>query len=81
MNVKVLLFAEARERVGKACLEIELDSDTSVGDLKRALAARFPELSSLVDRSAISVDQEYAADELTLHHQSEVAVIPPVSGG
>ena len=58
-----------------------LPAGSTVGDLRRALAERFPALAGLLARSALAVDNEYADDALTLSHPAEAAVLPPVSGG
>ncbi len=81
MIVNLLLFAAAKEIAGTQQLELSLDQPCTVGRLKSALAAECPELAALTARSAFSVDQTYANDETVIGPASEVAMIPPVSGG
>lgn len=79
--MKVLLFARARDLAGSGELEIELATDATVADLRRALGARYPRLAPLLDRCAIAVDQEFAVDQTPLSPAAVVALLPPVSGG
>ena len=81
MKVHVRLFALARQRAGRPEVVVELPEPATVADLKRALAEAFPELAALASSVMIAVDSEYAGDDQVVSPGSEVAVIPPVSGG
>jgi molybdenum cofactor cytidylyltransferase len=81
MTVRVRLFALARERAGRPEVEVELAPPATVGDLRAALAARFPRLGPLCAGAMISVDEEYATDATPVTSASRLALIPPVSGG
>lgn len=81
MKLRVQLFALARELVGCESAEVELAEPATVGDLRRTLSAQHPQLSALLQRSLIAVDERYAGDDVPLGAQAEVACIPPVSGG
>lgn len=79
--IAVRLFALARQRAGRPTVEVELAEPATVADLRRVLAEGVPELADLLPRALISVDSEYADDAHPIAESSEVAVIPPVSGG
>ena len=81
MIVKIALFASARDVFGGREIELELSPAATVADLKRELIEQYPEARDLVSRSAVSVDREFSMDATTLDQNSEVALIPPVSGG
>lgn len=81
MKIKLLLFAAAKEIVGANQLVIELSDGDNVAALKAAVNKKHPAIADLVARSAFSVDQKYASDETLIEDSSEVAMIPPVSGG
>jgi molybdopterin converting factor subunit 1 len=81
VRVTVRLFALAKEKVGRAELVLELPASAVVADLRVALRDRFPELGALWFRALIAVNQEYADDQATIGPGSQIAVIPPVSGG
>jgi molybdopterin converting factor subunit 1 len=79
--VSVKLFARARDLAGAAAVTVELPDGATVGDLRRRLASLYPALTSLLERSALAVQDEFADDGLTLPLDAEVALLPPVSGG
>ena len=81
MIVKLVLFAAVRDIVGQGSLELTLENEATVAELRARLCADYPEAESLIEKSAISVNHSYALDSTTIPDQSEVRVIPPVSGG
>ena len=81
MIVRVELFATAKELVGSNQLELTLEDDATLGDIKSLLVEQYPSLMELVPMCTFSVDQEYADDSKKLYHGCEVGCIPPVSGG
>ena len=81
MIVKLLLFAAAKEIAGTDVIKLELEGNCSVEQLKTALVMEHPELAELTKRSAFAVDQTFASDDVQIGEDSEVAMIPPVSGG
>ena len=81
MKISVAMFASARELVGSESVDLQLPEPATICDLRKALVATYPDLSSLMRSSIFSVDHEYANDQLQLFEGAEVALIPPVSGG
>lgn len=81
MTLTVHLFARAADLAGAGVVRVELPSSATVSDLRAALAARLPQLASLLDRSAVAVNHDFADAAHALTAADEVAVIPPVSGG
>ena len=81
MRVDLHLFAIARQHAGRSPLELDLPEPARVADLKAALARAVPELAALIPSIRIAVDSEYADDDRAIHPGSELAAIPPVSGG
>jgi molybdopterin converting factor subunit 1 len=81
MIVHVRLFARARDLAGADTLRVELPDGATVADLRRRLTADHPALSSLLQRSALAVENEFAADSLVLSDDADIALLPPVSGG
>jgi molybdopterin converting factor subunit 1 len=81
MIVHIRLFARARDLVGTDYLRIEMLDGATIADLRRRLAADYPALAGLLERSVLAVENEFAADSLTLTADAEIALLPPVSGG
>jgi molybdopterin converting factor subunit 1 len=81
MEVTVRLFARARDLAGADSLQLTLPAGTTVGELRRRLAAERPALAALLERCALAVEDEFVAGTVILRDKNEVAVLPPVSGG
>jgi molybdopterin converting factor small subunit len=81
MTICVRLFARARELAEADCVSVELPSNARVADLRARLVARCPVLRSLLERSAIAVNEAFAKDDALIPADAQVAVLPPVSGG
>jgi molybdopterin synthase catalytic subunit len=81
MRVTILYFAAARERAGASSDTLELDEGATAGDALAAACARHPPLRAVADKLRVAVDQEFAAADRKLRDGSEIALIPPVSGG
>ena len=81
MNVTVRFFARARDLTGTPSETFDLAEGATVLDLRRRLAANYPALESLLARSALAVNDEFADDDQHLQNDAEVALLPPVSGG
>ena len=82
MKVRLLTFASASDAVGANEVTIELhDGISTVADLKTELEQRYPALGELWLKLAVAIDGEIATDQNTIHDGSEIALLPPVSGG
>jgi molybdopterin synthase catalytic subunit len=81
MRVTLLYFAAARERAGMPSEAIDLPAGATAADALAAACARHPPLAAVSSKLRLAVDQEFAGPERKLHEGSEVALIPPVSGG
>lgn len=80
-TVTVKVFALARQLAGQDQIQVDLPPRATVGDLRRAIATRFPALAALTAQSLFAVNAEYARDETPLPAGADLAWIPPVSGG
>jgi molybdopterin converting factor subunit 1 len=81
MIVTVVLFARARDLAGTDRVRVDLPEGATVADLRRLLAEAVPLLAGLLSRSAIAVNRDFAPDDQVLWQESEIALLPPVSGG
>ncbi len=81
MTVRVRLFAVARELAGRDELTVELAGGHTVADVRRALAETAPALERVLGHSLVSVNAQYATDATPVDVHSDIALIPPVSGG
>jgi molybdopterin converting factor subunit 1 len=81
VNVRVQLFAVAKQRAGCEAVDVALPDGAKVVDLRRALAAQVPNLRAILPHAMFAVNMEYADDEMVIPKEAAVACIPPVSGG
>lgn len=81
MKIEVRMYARARDLAGGQTVDVVLPAGATVGDLRSALAARWPALAPLLPHCMIALDMEYALDPAPIRAGVEIACIPPVSGG
>jgi molybdopterin converting factor subunit 1 len=81
LTLTVLLFAKLRDAAGSEAVAVELPTGATVADLRRQLAAVYPAVAGLLERSAVAVNHDFADGSRPLAAGDEVAIIPPVSGG
>lgn len=80
--VDVILFAGAKELAGQPVVRFTADFMPCVGDVRRWLASKFPQMAGLIAVSRFAYNNEYVADTHPLKEKEEkIALIPPVSGG
>lgn len=82
MQIKILLFATLKDLAGKNRLTLTLPEEkVTVGDVRRALTAEYPQMGANVDAAIAAVNEEYAFPADIVKDGDEVAFFPPVSGG
>jgi sulfur-carrier protein len=81
MKVRVRLFAAAKDLAGRDVLPLEVAAPATIADIRTALLAAAPALANIVPHALWAVDTQYALESTRVTEQSEIALIPPVSGG
>jgi molybdopterin converting factor subunit 1 len=81
LTLTVLLFAKLRDAAGSEAVAVALPAGATVAELRRQLAATYPAVAGLLERSAVAVNHDFADANRPLAAGDEVAIIPPVSGG
>jgi molybdopterin converting factor subunit 1 len=79
--VHVRLFAVARELAGSELVTLEVAPGCTIAQLRGRLAAQVPALAETLRHVLFAVGSEYVTDETVVPPETEVACIPPVSGG
>src|SRR5712664_3109724 len=80
MNVRVRLFASAREAAGVGHLLLEVPSGTTVQGAIAAISKDHP-LVGEIRQMVIARNRDYVGLDAPLADGDELALIPPVSGG
>jgi molybdopterin converting factor small subunit len=77
MQVKILLFGQLIDLVGTNHIVLENIEDT--GQMVRKLHVLYPALAEVP--YAIAVDMNFITQNTSLEHDSQIALLPPYSGG
>lgn len=80
-TVTVLYFAVLRERLGQDRETLTLPESTDDRSVLALIGERHPNIASLLAPCRLAVDHAFVRGAIALRDGSEVAVIPPVSGG
>jgi molybdopterin synthase catalytic subunit len=81
MRIRVLLFGQLKDIVGRQEDSLELQPGAELSAVVTYYGERFPGFDSLAGSIACSINEEYATASDLLHEGDEVALLPPVSGG
>ncbi len=81
MKIRVKCFALARDLAGSDELAVDVPAGATVVDVRRAAEMACPALARILPHALWSVDASYAGPDTPIGENSEVALIPPVSGG
>jgi molybdopterin synthase catalytic subunit len=81
MRIRVLLFGQLRDMIGRPEESLDVQAGTSVSDLMAHYADRFPGFKPMMGSIACAVNQEYAPASVILREGDEIGFLPPVSGG
>lgn len=79
-RIHIRFFGPARDLAGSAELSLDVEDNTTVGQIAGVIADNYPDLGRAVG-VRLAVNREYVALDRVLRDRDEVAVIPPVSGG
>ncbi|XP_019084052.1 PREDICTED: molybdopterin synthase sulfur carrier subunit [Camelina sativa] len=81
VEIKVLLFARARELTGVPDLTLKMPSGSTTQKCMDELVLKFPNLKEVRSCVVLALNEEYTTDSAIVQHRDELAIIPPISGG
>jgi MoaE-MoaD fusion protein len=81
MRVKVLLFGQLKDIVGRQEESLDLEPGARLSAVMSHYAEQYPTFKGLTSSIACSINQEYAQGSAVLREGDEVGLLPPVSGG
>ncbi|HEY1526898.1 MAG TPA: molybdenum cofactor biosynthesis protein MoaE [Candidatus Angelobacter sp.] len=81
MRVRVLLFGQLKDIVGRQEDSLDLESGALLSVVMAHYSSRYPKFQGLTNSIACSINQEYAQGSAVLKEGDEVGLLPPVSGG
>ncbi len=81
MSVSIHLYAEASQRLNTSILEINSEKIKNLHDLQLLLKTAYPQHKDFFDLCAWAIDNKIATNAQSIHPQSKIDLLPPVSGG
>lgn len=81
MEVRVRLFAVARDLAQRDVVELQVPAAARIADIRQALAAAVPQLEPWRPYLHFAIGNQYAQEGDPVGGHDEIACIPPVSGG
>jgi len=83
MKCTLRIFAGIREAIGSETIEIDFHQGLTARQFKDRLMDAYPHAADLIKISRMAVANAFVGDEETLVFDttSDIALIPPVSGG
>jgi molybdopterin converting factor small subunit len=79
--VTIHFYAGLRELAKTATMELDWQSGLSAASLRETISQRVPDITSLLEKSSLAVNDVIVGNEFVLPDGAEVALLPPVSGG
>lgn len=80
IDIQILSFGIAKEITQTTIMTMQVESGQTVGALKAKLIEAYPEFQKLASLK-LALNGTYVEDDVVIDRSSEVAIIPPVSGG
>jgi MoaD family protein len=81
MRVTVRFYSYFRDLTGIAEVTENLPDGSTLGDLLKEMATRFPRLATMQRSTLMAVGVDYQERAYVLKAGDEVALFPPVQGG
>jgi len=81
MSVTVTFYSYFKDLTGCTATAETLAEGSSLGDLLKQLAARFPKLGVMQKSMLVAVGVDYQDRSYVLKNGDEVSLFPPVQGG
>ena len=76
-KITVRAFGMIAEKIGSG--EIQLSGISTIEDLRKSLVDQFPELKNM--KFSIAINKQLASGNASIPDGSEIALLPPFSGG
>jgi len=81
MKITVQLFAILREIADTSQIDLEVPAESTPRQVTQILTERFPKLRAHMNTLSFAVNGEIVSADAKILDKSEVALLPPVSGG
>jgi len=80
-QITILFFATLRDMTGERRITKTIPDDMVISGLKGSLVEDYPALKNIMNSVIVSMNHEFAFNDVTIIADAEIAFFPPVSGG
>ena len=80
-TLTLLLFGPLAAKASCRAVSLSLPEGATLADLRRAFVQAYPQLAELAAASRFAVNQEFSPETTVVLQNTEIALLPPVSGG
>ncbi|MBC2020224.1 molybdopterin converting factor subunit 1 [Listeria booriae] len=77
----IKFFAFLIQKAGTSEVKLDLSNCKTVADVRQLVSKEIPAIAQDMNKCMIAVNMEFQTDSTALTDVSEIAIIPPVSGG
>jgi len=81
ITITLKLFAVYQETLGLPEKQLELPSNSTVGDVLNRIISAHPTLAKWQELTRFGLNLQFVESSSPLHDGDELVLIPPVSGG
>lgn len=81
MKIIISTFSSVRTVCGFSEKNINLNDNSTVGDITKILFHEFSELANMKGKLLFALNEEYCDENKLLREGDKLAIFPPVSGG
>lgn len=82
MMFNIKLFAILAEQIGQTEVQLSLTAPITAAAVKAALQEQFPQTAAVLADCLVAINQTFVSEERFAPDEvTEIALIPPVSGG
>ena len=80
-SITILFFASLRDITGERQIKKIVSPDINIAELKEILMQDYPGLNKYINAMIVSLNHEFADNDVSIPDGAEIAIFPPVSGG
>ena len=80
-TIKISFFATIRAIIGKKRIQLEIPQGSTISDLKKILARKYPEAQDAFPGMLTSINRVFSQDHDLIPEDAEVAFFPHIAGG
>jgi len=81
MKIRVSLYYHLKEKTGLGNMELDVQENSSIREVKNILESQFPSLRTHLDNVMVLMDRKVVLDEDKIKEDAEISFLTPIGGG